>query len=171
MDVTCCVLQCLWSPLAFALGGTYIAQWELMQTGLQWSNVLTAPILDDHLPFVGVSFMLLLDLVLYLALAWYIEGVFPGRYGVAKPWYFPLQPSYWLGQGECNCHTPFLSWCAGLWGHVKGDQLSLIQEEEEQELLSECISVMGRVCHDYGRWEYHGRGCVMKVGVSWVWVR
>lgn len=42
--------------------------------------------------------MLVLDTVLYMVLVWYIEGVWPGRYGVAKKFYFPLQPSYWLSQ-------------------------------------------------------------------------
>lgn len=32
----------------------------------------------------------LLDAVLYGLVAWYIEAVFPGEYGVAKPWNFFL---------------------------------------------------------------------------------
>ena len=28
-------------------------------------------------------------------MAWYLEAVFPGKYGVAKPFYFPFQRSYW----------------------------------------------------------------------------
>ena len=42
--------------------------------------------------------MLLVDAVLYGLLIWYIEAVFPGKYGVSKPWYFPVKPSYWLGR-------------------------------------------------------------------------
>lgn len=42
--------------------------------------------------------MLVLDTVLYYILAWYLEAVFPGKYGVAKPWYFLFKPSFWLGQ-------------------------------------------------------------------------
>ena len=89
--------QCLWSPLAFAIGSIYIAQWELEQIGLQWSNINQAPILDDHLSFIAISFLLMLDVFLYFLIAWYLEGVFPGRYGVAKHWYFPFMPSYWCG--------------------------------------------------------------------------
>lgn len=33
-----------------------------------------------------------------MVLAWYIEGVFPGEYGVPRKWYFPIQPSYWCGE-------------------------------------------------------------------------
>lgn len=32
----------------------------------------------------------LLDAVLYGLVAWYVEAVFPGEYGVAKPWNFFL---------------------------------------------------------------------------------
>ena len=28
----------------------------------------------------------------------YIDAVFPGEYGIPKPFYFFLMPSYWLGQ-------------------------------------------------------------------------
>ena len=28
----------------------------------------------------------------------YKEAVFPGKYGVPKPFYFLFQPSYWLGR-------------------------------------------------------------------------
>ncbi|KAB1263387.1 ATP-binding cassette sub-family A member 3 [Camelus dromedarius] len=42
--------------------------------------------------------MLLLDAFLYGLATWYIENVFPGKYGVPKPWYFFLMRSYWFGQ-------------------------------------------------------------------------
>jgi hypothetical protein len=35
--------------------------------------------------------MLLVDALIYLLLALYIEAIAPGEYGVPKPWYFPLQ--------------------------------------------------------------------------------
>ena len=28
----------------------------------------------------------------------YVNGVKPGQYGVPRPFYFPFQPSYWLGR-------------------------------------------------------------------------
>ena len=39
-----------------------------------------------------VFIMLIVDIILYGVLIWYIEAVFPGKYGVSKPWYFPVQP-------------------------------------------------------------------------------
>ena len=34
--------------------------------------------------------MLIIDSILYMLLAVYIEGVWPGDYGLPKPWYFPF---------------------------------------------------------------------------------
>ncbi|KAH8060351.1 ATPase [Aureococcus anophagefferens] len=43
--------------------------------------------------------MLLLDIVLFLVLAWYFSQCVPwSEYGTPKPWYFPLQPSYWCAK-------------------------------------------------------------------------
>ncbi len=91
-------IQCLWAPLGFALGAQYMVQWEVRQEGLQWANMHLMPGTDDQLSFMSVSLILCLDTLLYFMAVWYIEGVAPGRYGVAKPLYFPFMPSYWLGQ-------------------------------------------------------------------------
>ena len=45
----------------------------------------------------GAMGMLLIDAALYGLLAWYIEAVFPGQYGIARPWYFFVTKSYWFG--------------------------------------------------------------------------
>ncbi len=75
-----------------------MVQWELRQEGLQWSNMNSFPGPDAQLSFMAVALILCLDTALYFLVAWYIEGVAPGRYGVSKPLYFPFMPSYWLGQ-------------------------------------------------------------------------
>ena len=53
---------------------------------------------EDNLTFSTITAILVFDIFLYMALTWYIEGIYPGRYGVSKPWYFPFMPSYWCGQ-------------------------------------------------------------------------
>ena len=73
-------------------------QLELQEKGLQWSNLISPAIQDDNLTPLAIFVILAFDTLLYLVLTWYIEGVWPGRYGVAKPFYFPFMPSYWLGQ-------------------------------------------------------------------------
>jgi hypothetical protein len=40
--------------------------------------------------------MILIDTVMYLVIAWYVDAVFPGTYGVPRPWHFFLHLSYWI---------------------------------------------------------------------------
>jgi hypothetical protein len=47
--------------------------------------------------------MLIVDTILYAILAWYIEAVHPGSYGLPRPWYFPFQASYWFGHNTKAC--------------------------------------------------------------------
>ena len=42
------------------------------------------------------------DKVLLLNTCRYKENVFPGRYGVPRPWYFFIQRSYWCGVSNSN---------------------------------------------------------------------
>ena len=69
--------------------------------GLNWSNIALRPVEEDPLSFLNVAVILMVDTILYFLVTWYIEGVYPGRYGVAKPFYFPFMPSYWFGE---SCH-------------------------------------------------------------------
>jgi hypothetical protein len=39
--------------------------------------------------------MIIVDSILYGMIAWYVDAVFPGEYGVPKPWYFFVQLDYW----------------------------------------------------------------------------
>lgn len=48
---------------------------------------------DDNFVFAHIMGMLLFDAFFYGLLAWYIDAVFPGKYGVPKPWYFFMQVS------------------------------------------------------------------------------
>ena len=63
-----------------------------------FDNIDIPAIEDDQLSFLSIAVILIVDAFLYFLATWYIEGVYPGRYGVAKPWYFPFMPSYWCGQ-------------------------------------------------------------------------
>ncbi len=63
------------------------------------ARVPVLTLLSDSCRFsLGASILMqLLDSVLYAVLAWYIEAVWPGQYGVPKPWYFFLTKNYWIG--------------------------------------------------------------------------
>uniref|UniRef100_A0A4W2DWQ7 ABC transporter domain-containing protein n=1 Tax=Bos indicus x Bos taurus TaxID=30522 RepID=A0A4W2DWQ7_BOBOX len=96
---SCFVLaSCLLSNIAVALGITTISKLEIKEYGAKWNNFLSRVSPDDELTLAHIMGMLLFDAFLYGLLAWYIDAVFPGKYGVPKPWYFFMQVSYWLGK-------------------------------------------------------------------------
>jgi ATP-binding cassette subfamily A (ABC1) protein 3 len=80
------------------LGFNIISSLELTGEGLQWSNVATRLSAEDSLTVAILFAVLLLDACIYFLIGWYKEAVFPGKYGVPKPFYFPFLPSYWLGR-------------------------------------------------------------------------
>uniref|UniRef100_A0A673G6R2 ABC transporter domain-containing protein n=1 Tax=Sinocyclocheilus rhinocerous TaxID=307959 RepID=A0A673G6R2_9TELE len=84
------------SPVAFGFGTEYLSRYEEQGLGLQWDNICTSPLEGDEYSFFTSIRMMLLDAVVYAFLAWYLDNVFPGQYGIGRPFYFPLQPSYWL---------------------------------------------------------------------------
>uniref|UniRef100_A0A1I8IFT6 ABC transporter domain-containing protein n=1 Tax=Macrostomum lignano TaxID=282301 RepID=A0A1I8IFT6_9PLAT len=87
--------SCLIPQIGFGLGCKYIGLWELANIGIQPDNVAKSPLMDSSFTFGGVLFMLWVDAFLLMLLTWYIEKVFPGKYGVPKPFYFPFTKSYW----------------------------------------------------------------------------
>jgi hypothetical protein len=57
--------------------------------GLSWGNFFTPSSGKEGDISVGLVWVLLIvDTVLYSIVTWYIDSVMPGKYGVAKPWYF-----------------------------------------------------------------------------------
>ncbi|KAJ0177199.1 hypothetical protein K1T71_007208 [Dendrolimus kikuchii] len=63
--------------------------------GLQWSDFFTPISYHDSFQPGHVVAMLILDTILYLAIAMYMEKIRPGLYGVPLPWYFPVTKSFW----------------------------------------------------------------------------
>uniref|UniRef100_A0A183H4M8 ABC transporter domain-containing protein n=1 Tax=Onchocerca flexuosa TaxID=387005 RepID=A0A183H4M8_9BILA len=64
-----------------------------------------------NLSTILISFVL--DTFIYALLAWYINIVFPGTYGVPQPFYFFITPRYWRGDkyvkqsiSDANFTTP-----------------------------------------------------------------
>uniref|UniRef100_A0A8C0U8M7 ATP binding cassette subfamily A member 12 n=1 Tax=Cyanistes caeruleus TaxID=156563 RepID=A0A8C0U8M7_CYACU len=97
-------LLSLLSPTAFSYASQYIARYEAQGIGLQWDNMYKSPMIGDNTSFGWMCWLILIDSFIYFILGWYIRNVFPGRYGMAAPWYFPLLPSYWI---EYNGYLPF----------------------------------------------------------------
>ncbi|KAK1344436.1 hypothetical protein QTO34_013130 [Cnephaeus nilssonii] len=85
------------SNVAMALGTKYLVRAEIDKVGIKWSNIFS-PNTVENFVFAHILGIFLLDAVLYGLVAWYIEAVFPGEYGVPKPWNFFLLHSYWFGE-------------------------------------------------------------------------
>ncbi|XP_039671640.1 retinal-specific phospholipid-transporting ATPase ABCA4-like [Perca fluviatilis] len=85
----------LLSPVAFGFGTEYLSRYEEQGLGLQWNNIMTSPLEKDTYSFLTSILMMVFDAVLYAVLAWYLDNVFPGQYGVGRPFYFPFQSLYW----------------------------------------------------------------------------
>ncbi|XP_062865086.1 phospholipid-transporting ATPase ABCA1 [Trichomycterus rosablanca] len=90
-------LVSLLSCVAFGYGCENFARFEEQGIGIQWSNILVSSQDSDPYTFFISIVMMLIDTLLYWILTWYIENVFPGQYGIPKPWYFPVTCSYWTG--------------------------------------------------------------------------
>nr|XP_061805523.1 phospholipid-transporting ATPase ABCA3-like [Nerophis lumbriciformis] len=105
------VSACLISNVAMAMGAQLLGMFEGKGTGIQWSNMFDSVTVDDDFSLAQVMGLLLFDAFLYGMVAWYVEAVFPGEYGVPLPSYFFLLPSYW-------CSSP---------------RVALLDEKEEEE--------------------------------------
>ncbi|XP_032422830.1 ATP-binding cassette sub-family A member 12 [Xiphophorus hellerii] len=85
----------LFSPTCFCYASQYISRYEAQGEGIQWSNSYTSPIAGDTATFGFLCWFLLIDSLLYFLIGAYIRTVFPGKYGIPAPWYFPFKLSFW----------------------------------------------------------------------------
>ncbi|XP_054620922.1 retinal-specific phospholipid-transporting ATPase ABCA4a isoform X4 [Dunckerocampus dactyliophorus] len=90
------ILVSLLSQVAFGFGTEYLSRYEEQGQGLQWDNIQTSPLEGDEFSFLTSICMMGVDTVLYALLAWYLDNIFPGQYGIGRPFYFPLMPCYWF---------------------------------------------------------------------------
>uniref|UniRef100_A0A7N6AX94 ABC transporter domain-containing protein n=1 Tax=Anabas testudineus TaxID=64144 RepID=A0A7N6AX94_ANATE len=92
------VFASLLSPVAFGFGCEYFALFEEQGVGIQWKNLVSSPLEEDDFSLRTAIIIMYFDSFLYGALTWYLEAVFPGQYGIPRPWYFPFTRSYWFGE-------------------------------------------------------------------------
>ncbi|XP_029698855.1 retinal-specific ATP-binding cassette transporter-like [Takifugu rubripes] len=92
------ILASLLSQVAFGFGTEYLSRYEEQGLGLQWDNIQTSPLEGDEFSFLTSIIMMGLDTILYAVLAWYLDNVFPGQYGIGRPFYFPLLPCFWFNR-------------------------------------------------------------------------
>ena len=119
------LLVLLFSPSAYGLYIYYNVQFEVQTSGIHWYNMFMSPYNTDRVnPFLCWLF-LLLDAVGYFLLALYLQAILPGVYGVRRPWYFPLDPRYWLGTQRAE------RW----WKLLKRDKKYSVVEREDSSVL------------------------------------
>ena len=58
---------------------------------MRWNNINSYPTLDQNLTLLDVICILVFDAVLYMVIAYYIDAVTSGEFGIARPWDFPFQ--------------------------------------------------------------------------------
>ncbi|XP_068166235.1 ATP-binding cassette sub-family A member 2 isoform X2 [Antennarius striatus] len=113
----------LMSTTAFGLGSKYFALYEVAGVGIQWRTISQSPVEGDDFNLGLSMMMLIIDAGVYGVLTWYIEAVHPGMYGLPRPWYFPLQRSYWSGSARAD--TWDWPWCGG-----GATRLSVMEEDQ-----------------------------------------
>ncbi|XP_052011038.1 phospholipid-transporting ATPase ABCA1-like [Xyrauchen texanus] len=99
------VIASLLSPVAFGFGCEYFALFEEQGVGIQWNNLFSSPVEEDNYNLTTCLILMYFDACLYGVMTWYIEAVFPGQYGIPRPWYFPLTKSYWFGESNSKNST------------------------------------------------------------------
>uniref|UniRef100_A0A8C3RBS5 P-type phospholipid transporter n=1 Tax=Cyanoderma ruficeps TaxID=181631 RepID=A0A8C3RBS5_9PASS len=100
------IFASLLSPVAFGFGCEYFALFEEQGVGVQWDNFFESPLEEDGFSITTSAVMMLFDTFLYGVMTWYIESVFPGQYGIPRPWYFPFTKSYWFGEEQQDRQHP-----------------------------------------------------------------
>nr|XP_046261580.1 phospholipid-transporting ATPase ABCA1b [Scatophagus argus]XP_046261583.1 phospholipid-transporting ATPase ABCA1b [Scatophagus argus] len=120
------VFASLLSPVAFGFGCEYFALFEEQGVGIQWKNLVSSPLEEDDFSLRTAITLMYFDSFLYGVLTWYIEAVFPGQYGIPRPWYFPFTKSYWFGEKDVSSNKVPLS--------RKGNPGAVCIEEEPAHL-------------------------------------
>ncbi|XP_056152954.1 ATP-binding cassette sub-family A member 2 [Lampris incognitus] len=147
----------LMSTTAFGLGSKYFALYEVAGVGIQWRTISQSPVEGDDFNLGLSMMMLIIDASVYGVLTWYIEAVHPGMYGLPRPWYFPLQKSYWCGSGRVE--TWDWPWCSGgtarlsvmeedqacAMEHRRSEEMRGIEEEPSHLPLVVCIDKLTKV--------------------------
>ncbi|XP_028846573.1 ATP-binding cassette sub-family A member 12 isoform X2 [Denticeps clupeoides] len=92
----------LFSPTCFSCASQYISRYEAQEQGIQWDNIYISPMSGDSGSFGWLCWLLLIDSFIYFFIGAYIRMVFPGKYGIAAPWYFPVMASFWCDLFGCS---------------------------------------------------------------------
>ncbi|XP_065846636.1 phospholipid-transporting ATPase ABCA1-like isoform X2 [Oscarella lobularis] len=123
----------LLSSTAFGGASTYVGRLEEQGIGVHWNNMKQSIIPGDSYNFLIANLFITFDGFLYFFIAWYIDHVFPGQYGVPKPWYFLFLKTYWCGfQKQPQVKKSNFNY-ASLSGQNDRDEINIPYEEEPSD--------------------------------------
>lgn len=88
---------CFGSNIPISMGCQIIALFEGSGEGLQWHNLGSGSSPDDNFTILWAVAMMVINGIIHLLLALYIEAVWPGEYGIPLPYNFFLKKWYWKG--------------------------------------------------------------------------
>lgn len=98
ISYTTTILLSLLSNSALGFGFRVIGEYEKIQVGVQWNNIWRTPSSEDNITLGTVMVMLVVDTLLYMLITLYVDAVFPGEYGIPRPWYFLCTSTFWCRQ-------------------------------------------------------------------------
>ncbi|CAH8676235.1 unnamed protein product [Schistosoma rodhaini] len=84
------LFTCLLPSLGMGFLCILIGQFEGAGLGVQFSSYFKPASPDDNLSIHLLCSMFIFDSIVFLILTHYISAVWPGKYGIPKPWYFPF---------------------------------------------------------------------------------
>ncbi|KFM79746.1 ATP-binding cassette sub-family A member 3, partial [Stegodyphus mimosarum] len=87
---------CLFPPGALLTIFHMVREYELIEEGIQWSNIIRYGVVHD-MTMMTVVGMMVLSCFMCIVIIWYVDAVWPWQYGIPKPFYFPFTRSYWCG--------------------------------------------------------------------------
>lgn len=98
---------CLSSATAFGYSSLYMSWYEQQGKGLQFKDIWVSPIPNDKMTYGLTIVLMFMDGLVYGLLGWYVQNVFPSRYGASKPFYFLVTPKFWKTTfiGRMFCRT------------------------------------------------------------------
>ncbi|BFZ14909.1 hypothetical protein BsWGS_17948 [Bradybaena similaris] len=103
------LLSCLLFNVTLGLANYNIILREARGSGVHWRNINETLTPDDISVLDGIL-MMFVDACIHLLLTWYLDSVFPGDFGIPKPFHFFLTKKYWCpGTAKNRKHSLKLS--------------------------------------------------------------
>ncbi|KAK2161908.1 hypothetical protein NP493_1553g00020 [Ridgeia piscesae] len=90
---TALIVVCLCFPSCLLYALHIIDEFRTTGIPLGWNNVNHYVTVVEEFTLLYLLLLLLFDAIMYMTIALYLNSVLPGKYGLRKPWYFPLMVS------------------------------------------------------------------------------